>query len=294
MLGAHAEGEALAVETRSIGPALIFERLWQELGIDRVLAALAGERRFGFSLERAVFVTVLHRLFAPGSDRAAEKWKASYAIAEADALELHHFYRAMGWLGEPIIAAEAHSASMPRTRKDLIEERLFDRRRDLFSALDIVFFDTTSIYFEGEGGETLGQYGHSKDHRPDLKQMVVGVVVDNQGRPIMSELWPGNTADVKSLVPIVDRLRGLLQGQRHVYRRRPRHDQPSDDRRHQSSAAGNTSSACACAASRRRTKKCWRAPDATRKSIRRATIRRQRPHSRSRRSGSRIAATSSV
>jgi len=207
VLGAHAEGEALAVDTRSIGPALIFERLWQELGIDRVLTELAGERRFGFSLERAVFVTVLHRLVAPGSDRAAEKWKASYAIAEADALELHHFYRAMGWLGEPIMAAEAHSASLPRTRKDLIEERLFDRRRDLFSALDIVFFDTTSIYFEGEGGETLGQYGHSKDHRSDLKQMVVGVVVDNAGRPIMSELWPGNTADVKSLVPIVDRLR---------------------------------------------------------------------------------------
>lgn len=97
VLGAHAEGKALTVQTRSIGPALIFERLWQELGIDRVLAALAGERRFGFSLERAVFVTVLHRLFAPGSDRAAEKWKASYAIAEADALELHHFYRWVGW-----------------------------------------------------------------------------------------------------------------------------------------------------------------------------------------------------
>jgi len=89
----------------------------------------------------------------------------------------------MGWLGEPL--APVDSGSMPwRTRKDLIEERLFERRRDLFSALDIVFFDTTSIYFEGEGGQTLGQYGHSKDHRPDLKQMVVGVVVDNEGRPI--------------------------------------------------------------------------------------------------------------
>ena len=210
VLGAHAEGEAFAVGARIVGPALIFERLWQELGIDRVLTELAGERRFGFSLERAVFVTVLHRLFAPGSDRAAEKWKQSYAIAQAESLELHQFYRAMGWLGEPL--APVDSGSMPlRTRKDLIEERLFERRRDLFSALDIVFFDTTSIYFEGEGGETLGQYGHSKDHRPDLKQMVVGVVVDNEGRPIMSELWPGNTADVTSLVPIVDRLRGYFK-----------------------------------------------------------------------------------
>src|ERR1019366_1870498 len=93
------------------------------------------------------------------------------------------------------------------TNKDLIEEALFARRRDLFTDLDIVFFDTTSIYFEGEGGETIGQRGHSKDHRPDLRQMVVGMVLDHNGNPLCSELWPGNTADVKSLVPIVDRLK---------------------------------------------------------------------------------------
>ena len=74
VLGAHAEGDAVTVGARIVGPGLIFERLWQQLGIDRVLTELAGERRFGFSLERAVFVSVLHRLFAPGSDRAAEKW----------------------------------------------------------------------------------------------------------------------------------------------------------------------------------------------------------------------------
>ena len=74
VLGAYAEGDSPTVGARIIGPVLIFQRLWQELGIDRVLAELAGQRRFGFSLERAVFVTVLHRLFAPGSDRAAEKW----------------------------------------------------------------------------------------------------------------------------------------------------------------------------------------------------------------------------
>jgi transposase len=71
----------------------------------------------------------------------------------------------------------------------------------------VVFFDTTSIYFEGNGGEELGAYGHSKDHRPDLKQMVVGVIIDRQGRPICSEIWPGNTTDVKTLQPVVDRLR---------------------------------------------------------------------------------------
>jgi transposase len=115
----------------------------------------------------------------------------------------------MGWLGEllPQQDPQDYKGLPPRCRKDQIEERLFGQGRDLFSDLDLVFFDTTSIYFEGEGGVELGQYGNSKDHRPDRKQMVVGVVLNNQGRPICCELWPGNVTDVKTLVPIVDRLK---------------------------------------------------------------------------------------
>ena len=209
VLGAHANGESLTTRTQSIGPALIFERLWQETGIAEVVRELAAPRRFEFALERAVFLTVLHRLFAPGSDRAAQMWKEDYAIAGADELALHQCYRTMGWLGEPVAKTDAAGASGSglRTRKDEIEEALFARRRDLFTQLDLVFFDTTSIYFEGAGGESLGQNGHSKDHRPDLKQMVVGVVLDHEGHPLCSEMWPGNTTDVTSLIPVVDRLR---------------------------------------------------------------------------------------
>jgi transposase len=114
----------------------------------------------------------------------------------------------MAWLGDVLPDSPLHDATklVPRCIKDQIEEHLFERRRDLFTDLDIVFFDTTSIYFEGAGGDTLGQYGHSKDHRPDEKQMVVGAVLDGEGRPICCELWPGNTADVTTLIPIVDRL----------------------------------------------------------------------------------------
>ena len=208
VLGAHARGDSVTTRSAKIGPALIFERLWEACSIDKVLSALLKGRRFEFSVERAIFLTVLHRLFAPGSDRAAEKWKDDYTIEGVADLELHHLYRAMAWLGEVLPKAEQDGATpfAPRTNKDLIEEALFARRRDLFSDLDIVFFDTTSIYFEGEGGETIGQLGYSKDHRPDLKQMVVGMVLDRNGNPVCSELWPGNTADVKSLVPIVERL----------------------------------------------------------------------------------------
>jgi hypothetical protein len=208
VLGAHERGESVTARCRHIGPALVFERLWRELGIGGVIRERAAERKFKFDVERAVFLTVLHRLFAPGSDRAAEKWKDDYAIAGAGALELQHLYRAMAWLGTPLPLAQQRAAplAMPRCTKDAIEEELFERRRDLFTTLDMVFFDTTSIYFEGHGGATFGEPGFSKDHRPDLSQMVVGMVLDSAGAPLCSQMWPGNTTDVKTLLPVKERL----------------------------------------------------------------------------------------
>lgn len=206
LLNAFERGEVTRVGKISIGPGLIFERLWQQTGVADVLHGLAKGRRHGFSLERAVFLTVLHRLCCAGSDRAADKWRQAVRIEDAEDISLHQLYRAMAWLGESLADQADKTPFAPRCTKDLIEERLFERRRDLFTTLDMVFFDTTSIYFEGEGGETIGQHGHSKDSRPDLKQMVVGAVLDSAGRPILCELWPGNTADVKALVPIVARL----------------------------------------------------------------------------------------
>jgi hypothetical protein len=209
LLSAHAKGQVPTITIRRIGPALIFQRLWRETGCQRVIERLLDGRRFEFDVERAIFLTVLHRLFAPGSDRAADKWKADYQIEGCDALQLHHLYRAMAWLGEELPHDQQADKTpfAPRCIKDRIEEGVFGHRRDLFTDLQLVFFDTTSIYFEGEGGEDIGQRGFSKDHRPDLYQMVVGAVLDGQGRPICCELWPGNTTDVTTLIPVVDRLR---------------------------------------------------------------------------------------
>ena len=197
--------ESLRAEAKKIGPALIFERLWKEVGMDRILHRLLAGRKFGFEVERATFLTVLHRLFPSGSDRSCDRWHRDYMINGVDDLSLHHLYRTMAFLGSEI---EDHGdrTFSPRCTKDIIEEELFHRHQDLFSAFDIVFFDTTSLYFEGEGGK-IGQLGHTKDHRPDLNQMIVGVVLDREGTPVCSEMWPGNTTDVKSLIPVVQRIR---------------------------------------------------------------------------------------
>jgi hypothetical protein len=203
------DGSAITAAVQRIGPALVFERLWEETGCREVVEKLASDRKHGFALERAVFLTVLHRLFGGGSDRSADRWRDDYQIDGTEGLDLHHFYRAMAWLGEELPAEEQDGRTpfAPRCLKDVVEERLFERRRDLFSKLDLVFMDTTSLYFEGAGGQTLGRHGYSKDHRPDLRQMILAVLLDGDGRPVCTEMWPGNTADTGSLIPVVDRLR---------------------------------------------------------------------------------------
>jgi len=197
----------LTANARKIGPAIICERLWQELGIKGIIKEILQERKFGFDVERAVFMTVVHRLFASGSDRACDKWRRDYKISGIDDISLHHLYRAMSFLGEEIPDRKDATPFYPRCVKDVVEEKMFSSRRDLFSSLDLVFFDTTSLYFEGEGGETLGQKGYNKDHRPDLNQMVVGAVIDDRGKPICCEMWPGNTTDITTVLPVVKRLK---------------------------------------------------------------------------------------
>lgn len=230
----------VTARSKKIGPSLIFDRLWQELSIKKVIRKLLAGRKFGFNVERAIYLTVLHRLFVSGSDRSCDRWRRDYRIDGVANLSLHHIYRAMAWVGESLVEQRGATPFAPRCNKDMIEEGIFFENRDLFTGLDVVFFDTTSIYpvrkmprglprggytsfaragfnapselsngvyFEGAGGESLGHRGKSKDHRPDLNQMVVGVVLDDKGSPICCEMWPGNTADVKTLIPITDRIR---------------------------------------------------------------------------------------
>ena len=198
-----------STQSWKVGPVLVFERLWEQTGLNQIFHQLLKGRKFEFDVERTIFTSVLHRLCCSGSDRQADRWKKDYWIKGVSNLNLHHFYRAMAWLGAPL--EKKSKASNPelavRCWKDRVEEALFEQRRDLFTDLSLVFFDTTSLYFEGQGAQSLGRRGKSKDHRPDLKQMVVGTVLDGAGNPICCQLWPGNTTDVKTLIPVAQQLK---------------------------------------------------------------------------------------
>ncbi len=173
---------------------LVFQRLGQRLKLERILQELLGPRPFDFEAERAIFLSVLHRICCGGSDRHSHQWKEDDEIAGMSQLSLHHSSRALAWLGQaeprkektpeaqaaPPSAGEgtptrAGVTSGSKSRrgpapiyrwhglKDKIEKSLWVERQDLFANLSVVFFDTTSSYFEGAGGPSLGQRGHSKD-----------------------------------------------------------------------------------------------------------------------------------
>jgi len=199
VLSSFYRGQLPELHRLSIGPDLVFGRLWAETGCRDVLKSLVIDRRFSFDVERAVYLTVLHRLMISGSDRHANDWCSRVRVPGAEGLDLEHAYKAMAWLGEVDAAG--------RSTAEAVEEVLYRQRQPLFGAVSIAFLDTTTLWFEGAGGESLGQYGHSKDYRGHLKQVVLGIVLDDADRPIASFLMPGNTADVTLLLPVVKRLR---------------------------------------------------------------------------------------
>jgi hypothetical protein len=192
LVEAAKDAAAITAAVRRIGPSLVFERLWEETGCRAVIETFADERKHGFALERAVFMTVLHRLFAGGSDRAADRWRQDYRIDGVEGPDLHHLYRAMAWLGEELPASEQDGRTpfAPRCLKDVIEERLFEHRRDLFRQLDLVFMDTTSLYFEGNGAY---QKVAQSCCRAGKSGSFAGLVV-----PDRSHMWDGDTLRIST------------------------------------------------------------------------------------------------
>jgi hypothetical protein len=205
VLSSFYRGELAELQRASIGADLVFGRLWQSTGCRDVIATLLAERGFDFDVERAIYLTVLHRLMVSGSDRHASRWREALRIPGVENLTLDQVYKAMRWLGEDI--AGSGPGTEGRHTTDVIEEQLYRHRQELFGEVSVAFFDTTSLYFEGAGGQTLGHEGRSKDYRPHLKQIILGMVLDGSDRPFASFLWPGNTADVTRLTPVVERLR---------------------------------------------------------------------------------------
>jgi hypothetical protein len=206
-LAAGAGGEWSFVESRPMGAAYALDGLWRRLGIDRTLAKLLRGRKLDARAERVLFALVANRAIDPSSKLAATTWvRDRVAIDGLDTLDADGCYRAMDWL----LDVEGELA-----------EAIYWSVADLLNLeVDLLFFDTTSTYFETETaddpaeGETVGfrTYGHSKDHRPDLPQVIIGMAVTRTGIPIRVWCWGGNTNDQALIRQVKDDLRAWRLG----------------------------------------------------------------------------------
>jgi transposase len=188
-------------EVREFGVPYVADAMWRRLGMPELIARLLKRRKYEIAVERALFAMVAHRLADPGSKRACAEWVEHDAwIPAARGIGVHRLYRAMDFLDD------AH--------EDL-ETALYQHRRTLFDRVQVVYVDTTSTYFEiddsrGEDADYgLRQRGYSRDERPDRRQIVVGLATDQQGLPIVSDVFSGDTTDALTVVPMLTRLRQL-------------------------------------------------------------------------------------
>ena len=196
-------GEMRFKQVREYGPVLVARQLWEELGLDQLLAGLPHPQ--SVDLEEAVFRMVANRLCQPQSKLGLVDWsdergnrhrgwqgEVEWPSGKGD-LDYHHYLRAMDFL---------------HPHRQEIEDQVFRRVTELFSLpLNLVLFDLTSTYFEGDGVCELADFGYSRDHRDDRRQVVLGLAVTQEGLPIMQRVFPGNTNDVSTLAPIAQELR---------------------------------------------------------------------------------------
>jgi hypothetical protein len=193
------------IEAREQGRPHVVQALWSELGIGRALARVAVSRRYRHDVERCVFAMVAQRAIAPASKLEATRWAPREVVLPGvGELSDDGLYSAMDFLLEC---------------SERVQEAVFFSVANLLnSEVDVIFFDTTSTYFEVETDDDEAgledddeddepaepaplteaghrRHGHSKDHRPDRPQVVIGLAVTREGIPVRVWVWPGNTSD---------------------------------------------------------------------------------------------------
>jgi hypothetical protein len=191
------------LSARESGGPHVVGALWEQLGIGRAINRAAGSGRGRSGVERAIFTMVCQRCLEPASKLEATRWVGRDVVIDGvGEVSDDQLYRAMDFL---LACAER------------VQESVFFSVAHLLNLeVDVIFFDTTSTYFETEPGDELDdldddlddgdrgtdagegplrRQGHSKDHRPDLPQVVIGLAVTREGIPVRCWVWPGNTND---------------------------------------------------------------------------------------------------
>jgi len=208
--------DAVAIGAWDWGVVLVARHLWKELGLEQIIEALAESRGAGRELADRALALVSNRLCEPSSEHGMARWLETDFVCDR---------WGQRWLPEWREEAERRASRRPRVRvKDRqlrqwygtldrlivhqkqIEKELFLRLRNLFSLnVDLVFYDLTSTYFEGNGPDGVARHGHSRDDKPRQRQVLVGLVMID-GWPIAHHVFPGNRRDAKTVESVLNDL----------------------------------------------------------------------------------------
>ena len=208
--------DAVAIGAWDWGVMLVARHLWKELGLEQIIEALAASRGAGRELADRALALVSNRLCEPSSEHGMARWLETDFVCDRSGQR---------WLPEWREEAERRASRRPRVRvKDRqlrqwygtldrlivhqkqIEKELFLRLRNLFSLnVDLVFYDLTSTYFEGNGPDGVAQHGHSRDEKPRQRQVLVGLVMID-GWPIAHHVFPGNRRDAQTVESVLNDL----------------------------------------------------------------------------------------
>jgi transposase len=193
------------IDARPLGATWLLDGLWHRLEVGAAVRAATDARRFTTNMERVLFALVANRAIAPMSKLSAAEWACQdAAIQGLSAMDEDQAYRAMDLL----VDADTHAR---------VQESVFFAVANLLNLeVDLLFFDTTSTYFERDdeedGDDAFRRFGHSKDHRPDLPQIVIGLAVTKEGIPVRCWCWPGNSNDQQVLSEVKDDMRDWKLG----------------------------------------------------------------------------------
>jgi hypothetical protein len=188
------------VDARPVGSTWLLDGLWHRLEVGAAVRQATDARRFTTNMERVLFALVANRAVAPMSKLSAAEWACEdVTIPGLSTVDDDQVYRAMDLL----VDADTHAR---------VQESVFFAVANLLNLeVDLLFFDTTSTYFERDeeedGDDAFRRFGHSKDHRPDLPQIVIGLAVTKEGIPVRCWCWPGNSNDQQVLAEVKDDLR---------------------------------------------------------------------------------------
>jgi transposase len=193
------------LDSRPIGTSWLLDGVWTRLQVGAAIKAAVDGRRFTTNMERVLFALVANRAIAPMSKLSAAEWVCEDVIIPGlGGMDDDQAYRAMDLLVEADTEGK-------------VQESVFFAVANLLNLeVDLLFFDTTSTYFERDEEETgeaaFGRYGKSKDHRDDLPQIVIGLAITREGIPVRVWCWPGNTNDQAILAEVKDDMRAWKLG----------------------------------------------------------------------------------